>query len=45
MLNTLKVNSTIRKTWEKQDVVIAFTSFFNDNNKFYPQPFLDSCLY
>ena len=38
-------NLSLRKTLEMLDEVIFIRSLFNKKNKFYPQVFLEECLY
>lgn len=38
-------NLPLRKTLETCDAIIVVRSVFNDDSKYYPQAFLDGCLY
>ena len=38
-------NSSLKKTLELRNMEIAVRSVFHKGNKYYPQVFLDECLY
>ena len=43
--NLCQMTSYDRKTIEIPSIVIAVRAVFRKNNKYYPQMFLDECLY